>query len=320
MDHAPLWRRSDSLDEFAMTMSGLLRPCKVQGRARTRYRTEVLHGRLGQVGLTTVSLGGEAQVRVSAEKGISLLQIPLRGAFSATDRYGGQMQFAEGRAAQIVGPDSEIQLDFRPDTRMLIVDLCAPQLEAIGGRALFSRVARDRPAMPLTGQGAARLLRLLDFLLAEVGAGTPHPEADLRLEQALILLIGAFLQTEAPDPARPVGPLPLSLRRAEGFMAAHLDLDLTPARIAEAAGTSLRSLHRVFRTHRATTPLLALKSMRLDRARDEIAAGRVGGDGLTGLALRCGFNHMGLFAADFRQRFGQLPSRMAQDRRQSRQV
>ena len=44
MQQRQFWRRSDSLDEFEATMSGLLRPCRVQGRARTRYRTEILHG------------------------------------------------------------------------------------------------------------------------------------------------------------------------------------------------------------------------------------------------------------------------------------
>ena len=88
MRQRQFWRRSDSLDEFEATMSGLLRPCRVQGRARTRYRTEILHGKLDCVGLTSVSLGGPAQVRVSGEKGISLLQIPLRGGFAATDGRG----------------------------------------------------------------------------------------------------------------------------------------------------------------------------------------------------------------------------------------
>ncbi|MTE01586.1 helix-turn-helix domain-containing protein [Paracoccus sp. YIM 132242] len=319
MDQRQFWRRSDSLEEFEATMSGLLRPCRVEGRARTRYRTEVLHGRLDRVGLTSVSLGGPAQVRVSAEKGISLLQVPLRGGFAATDRRGATRHFSQGAAAQIVAPDAPVLLEFQPGTRMLIVDLGPQQLEAMGGAALFSRIARDRPAVALTSGAAARMLRLLTFLLAEIEMQQADAPADAAIEaameQALVAVIGAMLDGGRAD-LRPAAadPGPDMLRRAEAFMAAHLDLDLTPARIAEAAGTSLRSLHRAFRVHRGTTPLTALKAMRLDRARAEIEAGRIGGDGLTGLAMRCGFGHMGLFAADYRQRFGVLPSRMAQGR------
>ncbi|WP_374300795.1 AraC family transcriptional regulator [Paracoccus sp. (in: a-proteobacteria)] len=310
MDRRQLWRRSDSLEEFEATMSGLLRPCRVEGRARTRYRTEVLHGRLDRVGLTTVSLGGAAQVRVSAEKGISLLQIPLRGGFSATDRRGGTLHFAQGIAAQLVGPDAPVRLDFQPGTRMLIVDLGPQHLDAIGGAALFSRIARDRPSVALTGEVAARMLRLLDFLLEDIEMQQGESGTEAGMEQALIAVIGALLDQGGARDGGP-DPSPGLLRRAERFMSAHLDMDLTPALIAEAAGTSTRSLHRAFRSHRGVTPMVALKAMRLDRARADIEAGRIGTDGLTGLAMRCGFNHMGLFAADYRQRFGVLPSQAA---------
>ena len=142
-----------SLDEFEATMSGLLRPCRVQGPVRTRYRTEFLHGKLDCVGPR--SLGGSAQVRVSGEKGISLLQIPLRGGFAATDGRGTTHHFVRGDAAHVVAPDSSGLLDFQPGTRMLIVDLRQQQLEAMGGAALFTRIARDRPSVSLSSATTA---------------------------------------------------------------------------------------------------------------------------------------------------------------------
>lgn len=301
-------------------MSGLLRPCHIKGRARTRYRTEILHGRLDTIGLTAVSLGGSAQVRVSAGKGISLLQIPLRDGFAATYGRGETRHFLRGDAAQIVASDATILLDFQPGTRMLIVDLRQQQLEAVGGATLFSRIARERPSVPLTTANAGRMLRLAEFLLAEIEmqqAGTqPDPAVEAAMEQALIGVIGTMLDQEQAEPCHAVDRFaPALLRRAESFMGAHLDMDLSPVNIAEAAGVSTRSLHRAFRSHRGTTPLAVLKAMRLDRARAEITAGRIGSDGLTGLALRCGFSHMGLFASAYRQRFGTLPSQAARKAR-----
>lgn len=318
MKQRPFWRRSESLDEFEATMSSLLRPCRVQGRARTRYKTEVLHGRLDCVGLTSVSLGGPAQVRVSAEKGISLLQIPLRGSFAATDGRGATHRFVHGGAAHIVAPDAPILLDFEPGTRMLIIDLRQEQLEAVGGSSLFTRLARDRPSLALTSTAAGRMLRLLNFLLGEIEMDEAHGRIDrgveAALEQALITVIGTALDAVCADlsPAQSNSG-PDMLRRAERFMAAHLDMDLTPALIAEAAGTSTRSLHRAFRSYRTTSPLIALKALRLNRARAEIEAGRIGSDGLTGVAMRCGFTHMGQFSSDYRQRFGVLPSQAAKE-------
>ena len=56
------------------------------------------------------------------------------------------------------------------------------------------------------------------------------------------------------------------------------------------------------------TPLSAFKDMRLARVHEEILSGRCPPSGLTTLALEWGFNHSGLFAADYRRKFGQSPS------------
>lgn len=313
-DRRSLWRRSSSLAEFEQTMSSLLRPCQAQEKRGARYRTEVLHERVGGLGMTAVSIGGAARIKVDPDRTLSLLQIPIAGTFVSHHARHESERYADGADAQLVDAESPLELDFQDATRMLIVDLTPAQAEAVGGLGPVRASGGQRRVSLGTPEGA-RLLRLARFMLAEIEAGPLSAAAEdlgQGLEQTLIAAIGGALDAargaEAAPRSAEAGPAPEALRRAERFMREHLTEALDPARIAEAAGLSTRSLHRLFRRHRGVTPLAAFKEMRLERVHAEILAGRCPEGGLTGLAMDWGFNHAGLFAADYRRKFGHPPS------------
>lgn len=51
-----------------------------------------------------------------------------------------------------------------------------------------------------------------------------------------------------------------------------------------------------------------LRAVRLERARLDLSRGGDGDTSVTEVALRWGFGHLGQFAADYKRRFGELPS------------
>lgn len=74
-----------------------------------------------------------------------------------------------------------------------------------------------------------------------------------------------------------------------------------------AAGVSARSLQASFRAALRTTPTAYIRSLRLERARADLAdSGAV--STVTDVATRWGFTHLGRFAVDYRNRFGESPS------------
>ncbi|WP_092904490.1 AraC family transcriptional regulator [Rhodobacter sp. 24-YEA-8] len=329
----PLWKRSSSLEEFEAVMSDLLRPCRVRGKARRGYRTEILHQRVNGLGLTAVRLGAPASVRVAPDRAISLLQIPVGGTFLARSGRRGEESFRSGLEAQVVDAPTALDLDFSQDSRMLIVDLSAPQITALACGPLPSG------SLSLATPEGAQLWRLAQYLLTELESGVLVGDSPLALglEQSLIGAIARALKAHMPaggrrgaawgaaaEAALPPQPGAVAVQspntssqsdrmllRAEAFMASHLDQVIDPAAIAQAVGTSVRSLHRLMRDKRGTTPLAALKEMRLQRVRAEIEAGLCPPNGITDLALRFGFNHLGAFATDFRRRFGAPPSELS---------
>ncbi|MGK5558559.1 AraC family transcriptional regulator [Actinomadura kijaniata] len=99
-----------------------------------------------------------------------------------------------------------------------------------------------------------------------------------------------------------------AVRRAAAFIEENAHRGIGLSEIAEAAGTSPRSLQAAFRRHLDTTPVARLHEVRLRRAHaDLLAADPATGVTVAAIAARWGFTHHGRFAAEYRRRFGRPP-------------
>ena len=99
-------------------------------------------------------------------------------------------------------------------------------------------------------------------------------------------------------------------RRAKDFVERHLAEPITVGDIADAAGVSERTLQASFKSELATTPMSYVRDRRLDRARADLADAAASDDiNVTLVAQRWGFGHLGRFAAEYKSRFGESPSR-----------
>jgi transcriptional regulator GlxA family with amidase domain len=123
-----------------------------------------------------------------------------------------------------------------------------------------------------------------------------------------LLLSQANLYSEHLErDAAPGGPAPV--KHALEFIADNADRPLTAIEIAQAAGTSVRSLQRAFRERLGTSPMAYLQQTRLDRVHGELSsASPTDGTTVTDVALRWGFSHLPRFAASYRRRYGRPPS------------
>ncbi|MFS8055007.1 helix-turn-helix domain-containing protein [Rhizobium sp. BR 317] len=108
--------------------------------------------------------------------------------------------------------------------------------------------------------------------------------------------------------------IPRHLKRAIEYMHANVASPMNIADIAEAAGTSVRSLQAAFQQFKGTTPLNYLRTIRLEGARNALQ------DPTTSLSIAkiaqsWGFSHMGRFAALYRRSFGEMPSNATKQRK-----
>ncbi len=160
------------------------------------------------------------------------------------------------------------------------------------------------------GAGAS-LIRLTAALFAELA----HPDSLLSHEigaapaqelllQSIVMAVsngGAALRRNGKPAA------PGSVRRAEEYMRNCAEEPLTVEAIASVAGCSVRALQLAFKRFRNTTPMQALRRIRLRLAYEAMMQCE-GSISVTEVAARYGFTNAGRFAAEYRRSFGQYPS------------
>lgn len=101
------------------------------------------------------------------------------------------------------------------------------------------------------------------------------------------------------------------LDRAEAFIHANLkDPALSPARVAEACGISLRYLQRLFGETGATVTDY-IRDQRLSRCHEDLTSGRA--ERISTVAYRWGFTDHAQFCRRYKSRFGRTPSEMRRD-------
>ncbi|MBY3326668.1 AraC family transcriptional regulator [Rhizobium laguerreae] len=106
-----------------------------------------------------------------------------------------------------------------------------------------------------------------------------------------------------PAPA----PAPRHVKWAIDFMQEHVAEPISLNDIALAAKVSVRTLQQGFRQFRQTTPMSYLQDLRMAAAHRDLLESDAR-QAIADVALKWGFMHPGRFAAEYRKRFGQLPS------------
>lgn len=98
------------------------------------------------------------------------------------------------------------------------------------------------------------------------------------------------------------------VHRAEEYLAAHATEPIKMRDVFGACGCNRNLLYRAFKKHRGYTPNEFLQSRRLEAARQRLLSPS-DTDTVTSIALSTGFLHLGRFAALYKRRFGESPSK-----------
>jgi AraC-like DNA-binding protein len=98
------------------------------------------------------------------------------------------------------------------------------------------------------------------------------------------------------------------LRRAIAELREHLGEPISIPEIAHAAGVSVRGLQMVFQRQLGVSPLLHLRQLRLEAARDALAREAETGTTVADVARRFGYSNSGRFSTHYRDEFGESPA------------
>jgi AraC-like DNA-binding protein len=268
---------------------------------------------LGGFSLNYVQYGADVVIEPGQLGSFFLLQIPLAG--HARISAGRDNVEASPLQATLLSPSLNVQMRWSADCGKLLLQLPREEMERTL-QALLGRGLKDpiefKPGLALDTGPGQRIADMVSMLRADVESAAPvfgRRGAGPQLREALMVALLKSVphnyteRLQAPAP----GIAPRHVRRAEEFMRANAPEPITVADIAAAGGVSIRALQDGFRQFRDTTPMEALRQLRLDGAYAALCSPEPG-DSVTSVALRWGFTHLSRFSISYSDRYRELPS------------
>lgn len=270
------------------------------------------HADLGALSFFILRYGAAVHIEAGRLDGFMLFQVPLTG--SAQVRVGSHSVAASPRMGALVSPTLPLQLDWSEGCEQLLIKIPRERVEQtcreLLGGDLENGPIEFAPEMALGGAVGRVWQHHLGGLLANRAfAAEAHARPMIRAqEQTLIHHLLLRQPSNYSDRLwrRPPAAPQRKLRVAEEFIRSRLYEPLTLEQIAAASGASLRSLCLAFRAHYHCSPMVYVRQARLEAARTALQAAAPGAQ-VTGIALGCGFTHLGRFASSYRARYGETP-------------
>ncbi|MFD5177834.1 AraC family transcriptional regulator [Nocardia sp. NPDC058379] len=233
---------------------------------------------------------------------------------STVQQHGERRSFGAGQAGVAFVHDAPLSIRWSADAEHFHINLRRDPLERHAAHLLGRRdpePVRFDLTFPTDSPAGLALVAATRFVyteLAREGGLSTMPLACRDLESTLmtqVLLTAPSQLTPALTGSAPtIGSS--RIRDAVAYIHAHPDADVSTAELAARAGVSARALQLGFRDAVGMSPSAYVRAVRLDRVRDELTSGRA--LSVSDTAMRWGFFHLGRFARQYRERFGELPS------------
>jgi AraC-like DNA-binding protein len=308
-----------NLDEVEDVVGRAVTPHRLQPLRDAAEPTSRFHLRsLGALRFFDVRFGRAAEIDFVHPHIDDSVTILLPRAGTAEARFDRRETAAvAGTKGVILRPGVRKQLAYTAGAETLVVFIDRERLTRHCAQLLGRELGRPldfAPGLALAEGAVADWLRLVDYLRAEADEldsllrATPTGAAQAeRLMMTALLMSQPHAHRDAlQQPQAAVAPF--YVKRAEAYIEANADRALTMAELAAESGVSARSLQSGFQSFRGTTPMAHLRSVRLQRARDDLLAADPARDTVTTVAMRWGVMHLGRFAEAYRLRFGESPS------------
>lgn len=269
--------------------------------------------RLSNIEFCQVEYGAMVRVEYDDLKSFYNVSLPVSGEQQLS--LGSCKSYSDTQCGMVISPTQVVSLEMSAECRKLLVKIPRLKMEAALQRLLGHGLHKPlvfESSMDLDFGEISSWWRTVKFMLDEQGKeGSLYQDGPMleAVEQLLIegLLLGQPHNYHRELEQQAASVLPAYVRRAENFILENAQKPITKKDIIEAAGVPDRTLYEGFKRFGKTSPMRYLKDLRMDRVREELLASD-GVSTITDIAMRWWFTHLGRFSAEYKQRFGELPS------------
>ncbi len=303
--------QTTDLDEARDRVAAVFCPHRLDTVGRSAHLDARQHHLAGdRLSLNYIEYGAKTLIAPGEIGSFYLVQIPLTGGAAITN--GPESYYSRPDRAAVLNPHLPTTMIWEAGTAQVLVQIDRQAMMdhlsvQLGHRA--ERLLTFKGPLDLTDGAGAALRRMVMFLVGEADDGRIPVGRGLMGRQVEATLMSALLEAHRHDYEGLLGrtgmpPRPRHLRLAECYIETNLDRPLTIEDVAAAAGISPRGLQLAFRQYRDTTPLEYWRSLRLQRAHEDLVAGA---GSVTEVALKWGFTHFGRFSVTYRSHYGLSP-------------
>lgn len=245
------------------------------------------------------------------------INLTTAGSTEADRTDGARERTVEERSGLVLSPVQRNTVRWTPQAEQLILKIPRASLETHLGELLgrpVTEVVDFGFGLDLTTGAGRSLLHAVRFLADELDRPDGLAAMPLAREQleafvmTQLLFAGQHQYTDAlraPAEAVRLGRLAPIVE----YMEAHADEPLSPQELARVGCMSVRTLHASFQQTFGESPMSYLRRIRLDHVRAELLRSDPGQVRVTDVAMKWGFFHQSRFAQQYREHFGELPSR-----------
>jgi AraC-like DNA-binding protein len=297
--------RTDALEqvrEWADSLSGR-HSRVVHGTGPLGFDMVVVPGQATDVAWCSVGLPQTLRGALSSP----CLHVPLSG--GSRYRFGRQQTDVRPGQAMLLTAGNEFTRQSTPGTMVAVqIKRTAWLAEMRARRLALSPLAMSAPralpiALPAGGPLRAALTALLEASLDTV----PDLRQRSACEAALVAELVGALAAESSSRGVPSHLAAKRIADLEDWIEAHLDEPITLGRLCQVAGVGQRTLQQAFAAKRGLSPMRFVMERRLAVARQRIERAAAN-ETIAHVALAVGFPHLGRFAVQYREAFGESPS------------
>lgn len=302
------------LDEARAQVSRIFVEHRLNAPSRQSFRpVTISHCGFDALSLCYFDYGRAVTILPDELRNYYLLVIPIDGEVSVVS---GKQQVDVGPGAAVLIPaEREFHTSWSDSARQLIVRIDRRKLTRCLETHLGTQINRAPDFRMHMDWSSARhaALRHAVGVLASLARTENAPGHDLISASAEQTFLYSLLFLQPSDYAVPIAAgrlstaCPATVHRAEEYIRTHLDQPISIADLIAVSGGSPRSLFDGFRQFRGVTPMRFVRQQRLQRAREALESPEPC-TSVTDVALRWGFQHLGRFAAEYAEAFGEAPS------------
>lgn len=233
------------------------------------------------------------------------------------ERSDGQRASTQARQrGLILHPEQTNTVNWEPDAEQIILKVPRKSLEThltdLLGKSVNSSIDFEF-GLDLSTPAGASLLASVEFFVSELdrpGGIADMPVARDQFESFIMSqLLAAGRHPYRDDMLAEPGHVKLGrLRPVVDFIEMNADEPLSPTELSRAGNMSVRTLHASFQRSFGMSPMAYVRKVRLEHVHVELLSPHDPDLSVTEVATRWGFYHLGRFAQQYRDRYGEYPS------------